>query len=120
MAIDVASLSAQLGKSILASLKTDSAKVKALAVNEGNQLAQALSQIAELLAQGIIDTDEAAIMVQEQKDASEAVLSMLAEISRVAARKSVVKALKGVITIVETAAGVPFLGPLLNIVTARS
>ena len=117
MPFDIASLGLNLGKSILDTLKNDSGKVKALAIKEGETLAQCLAKIAELLANGDIDREEAAIMVGVQKDASEAVLSMLAEISRVSARKAVTKALKGAVTLVDGAAGVPFLGTVLKVLS---
>jgi 1-deoxy-D-xylulose 5-phosphate reductoisomerase len=118
MSLDIASLGSQIGTSILASLKSDSGKVKAMALAEGDKLALALSQIAALLAQRQIDGEEAALLVRVQKDASEAVLASLAEISRVAASKAVLLGLQGVASAVDSASGVPILGPLFVAATA--
>lgn len=118
MSIDIASLGSQIGASILTSLKSDSGKVKAMALAEGDKLALALSQIAGLLAQRQIDGEEAALLVRVQKDASEAVLASLAEISRVAASKAVLLGLQGVAGAVDAASGVPVLAPLFTVATA--
>ncbi len=118
MPLDIARLGSQIGTSILTSLKSDSAKVRAMALAEGDKLALALSQIAGLLAQRQIDGEEAALLVRVQKDASEAVLASLAEISRVAASKAVLLGLRGVAGVVDAASGVPILGPLFVAATA--
>ena len=112
MSLDIASLGSQIGTTILTSLKSDSGKVKAMALAEGEKLALALAQIADLLTQRQIDGEEAALLVRVQKDASEAVLASLAEISRVAASKAVLLGLQGVAGVVDAASGVPILGPL--------
>ena len=112
MLLDIATLGSRIGVSILASLKTDSGKVKAMALAEGDKLALALAKVAELLAQRQIDGEEAALLVRVQKDASEAVLASLAEISRVAASKAVLLGLQGVAGVVDAASGVPILGAL--------
>ena len=118
MPLDIARLGSQIGTSILTSLKSDSAKVRAMALAEGDKLALALSQIAGLLAQRQIDGEEAALLVRVQKDASEAVFASLAEISRVAASKAVLLGLRGVAGVVDAASGVPILGPLFVAATA--
>ena len=118
MPFDIALAGAQIGTSILASLKSDSSKVKAMAMAEGDKLALALAKVAELLAQRQIDGEEAALLVRVQKDASEVVLASLAEISRVAAGKAVMLGLKGVASVVDSASGVPILGPLFAAATA--
>ena len=114
MPLDIASLGSQIGTCILTSLGSDSGKVKAMALAEGDKLALALSQIAGLLAQRQIDGEEAALLVRVQKDASEAVLATLAEISRVAASKAVLLGLQGAAGVVDAASGVPILGPILG------
>lgn len=118
MPFDIAIVGAQIGATILASLKSDSSKVKAMALAEGDKLALALAKIAELLAQRQIDGEEAALLVRVQKDASEAVLASLAEISRVAASKAVMLGLRGVTGLVDKASGVPILGPLFAVAGA--
>ena len=118
MPLDIASLGSQIGTTILTSLKSDSGKVEAMALAEGDKLALALSQIAALLTQRQIDGEEAALLVRVQKDASEAVLASLAEISRVAASKAVLLGLRGVAGVVDAASGVPILGPLFVAATA--
>ena len=118
MSLDIASLGSQIGTSIVASLKSDSGKVRAMALAEGDKLALSLAKVAELLAQREIDGEEAALLVRVQKDASEAVLASLAEISRVAASKAVMLGLKGVAGVVDAASGVPILGPLFAAASA--
>ena len=112
MPFDIAIVGTQIGTTILTSLKSDSGKIKAMALAEGDKLALSLAKIAELLAQRQIDGEEAALLVRVQKDASEAVLASLAEISRVAASKAVMLGLKGVAGVIDAASGVPILGPL--------
>ena len=112
MPLDIAQVGAALGSTILAALKSDSRKVKALALAEGEKLAFSLAKIAELLAQREIDREEAALLVKVQRDASEAVLASLAQISRVAARRAVMGGLKGVADVFDKAVGVPLLGAL--------
>ena len=112
MPFDIAQVGTQIGTTILTSLKNDSGKVKAMALAEGDKLALALAKVAELLAERQIDGEEAALLVRVQKDASEAVLASLAEISRVAASKAVMLGLKGVAAVADAASGVPILGPL--------
>ena len=118
MTLNIASLGSQIGLTILTSLKSDSGKVKAMALAEGDKLALALAKVAQLLAQRQIDGEEAALLVRVQKDASEVVLASLAEISRVAASKAVMLGLQGVAGVVDAASGVPILGPLFAGATA--
>jgi hypothetical protein len=118
MSLDIAKLGTEIGNSILASLNSDSGKIKAMALAEGDKLALALAQIAALLAQRQIDGEEAALLIRVQKDASEAVLASLAEISRVAASRAIILGLQGVAGAVDTASGVPILGPMFVAATA--
>lgn len=118
MSLDFANLGSQIGATILASLGSDSGKVKAMALAEGDKLALALTKVAELLAQRQIDGEEAALLVRVQQDASEVVLASLAEISRVAASKAVRLGLRGVASVVDAASGVPILGALFAGATA--
>ncbi|MEO6716623.1 MAG: hypothetical protein ABIM50_05175 [Novosphingobium sp.] len=112
MSFDIAAVGSQIGTTMLSSLGSDSGKVKALALAEGDKLALSLAKVAQLLAERQIDGEEAALLVRVQKDASEAVLASLAEISRVAASKAVMLGLKVVAGVVDAASGVPILGPL--------
>ena len=118
MSFDIAMVGTQIGTTMLASLKSDSGKVKAMALAEGDKLALALAKVADLLAQRQIDGEDAALLVRVQKDASEVVLASLAEISRVAASRAVLLGLQGVAGVVDTASGVPILGPLFVAATA--
>lgn len=88
MPLDIARIATQLGGTLIGSLRNDSRKVKALAQAEAEQFAAALAKIANLLAAGQIDREEAAILLRIQKDASEAVLASLAEVSRVSAHRA--------------------------------
>ena len=96
MPIDIAKIAAQLAGTLTGSLRTDSSKVKALAKSEAEQLAAALARIAGLLAAGEIDREEAEVLLRIQKDASEAVLASLAEVSRVAAHRALSLGLRDV------------------------
>ncbi len=115
MAFDVAGLTRDLSRVLVASLASDSAKVGALAVAEGEQLALALTRIAGMLGRGEIDAEEAAILARIQRHASEAVLASLAEVSRVAASKAVGSALR---VALEKALGGAALAGLLRDVAA--
>ena len=105
----VASVAAALVKSLVDSFKDDGSKIKAIATTEGKRLAAATASIAKLLAQGQIDIDEAAVMMSIQKDATEATLSLIEGIGRVAASRALKKALKGVVQLVDGAIGVPLI-----------
>ncbi len=98
MQIDFPKLGKELSQALIAALKSDSAKIKALAISEGEQLAFALTRIGGLLARREIDAEEAAILARIQRNASEAVLASLAEVSRVAAGKAIKAAIKSVLT----------------------
>lgn len=95
MPLDIASIASQLGATLIGSLRTDSGKVKELAQGEAEHIAAALARIAALLARGQIDREEAAILLRIQKDASEAVLSSLVEVSRVSAHRALKLGLRG-------------------------
>jgi hypothetical protein len=110
---DIAVIGARLAEVLAATLKNDSSKVKAVALAEAEGLAQALARIAGLLAQGQIDREEAAALIRIQKDASEAVLASLAEISRVAAHRAVELGLKDIAGLVLDSNGASLLGELL-------
>lgn len=115
MTIDTKALGAELAAAMLASLKTDSGKVKALALTEAEALAQALTRIADLLAQGQIDAGEAQVLIRIQKDASEAVLASLAEVSRASAHRALGLALTGAARLLDTVIGVPLAGVALQL-----
>ena len=119
MLFEIEQVGKQLAAAMIASLKTDSAKVARLAEAEGYKLAYSLARIAEMLAQQQIDSDEAQMLARVQQHASEAVLASLAEVSRVAASKAVSQALIGVAAIVDTATGFPILGTLLQVAAYR-
>lgn len=115
MTIDLPALAAPLAQAMLASLGTDSARLKALALAEAEALAFALTRIAGLAASGAVDGEEAKILLGVQRDASEAVLASLAEVSRVSAHRAVAAALRAGL---EQALGQPALGPLLRAATS--
>jgi hypothetical protein len=94
MTLDLPALAAPLGQAMLAALNTDSARLKALALAEGEALTHALARISMLAASGEVDGDEAKILLRIQRDASEAVLSSLAEVSRLSAERAVAAALR--------------------------
>ncbi len=105
MPLDIARIAAQLAGTLAGSLRGDSSKVKALAQAEAGKLAAALAVIASLLAEGQIDRDEAAVLLRIQKDASEAVLASLAEVSRVSAHRALSLGLREVARIAGTMLG---------------
>ena len=108
MPIDIARIAAQLAGTLFGSLHSDISKVKALVRLEAERVAAALAAIAGLLADGQIDSDEAAILLRIQKDASEAVLASLAEVSRVSAHRALSLAL--VVALVQGILPVPDAG----------
>lgn len=89
MPVETVTMASELTASLLISLRDASARVKALAQTEAEQLASSIARIAALLSSGQIDTDEAAMLLRIQRDASEAVLASLAELSRVEANRAV-------------------------------
>ena len=119
MPFDIEQIGGQLALAMIASLKTDSATVAALAKTEGFKFAWSLARIAEMLAAHQIDSAEAKMLAQVQKNASEAVLASLAEVSRVAASEAIAQALVSVIGIVDRAAGFPIVGTLLQVAINR-
>ena len=111
MTIDFRALAAPLAQAMLASLKTDSARLKALALAEAEALAFAITRIAGLAASGAVTGDEAKVLLSVQRDASEAVLASLAEVSRISANKAVGAALREAL---EQTLGQGALAPLLK------
>ena len=112
MMFDIAGIAARLATAMIASFRSDSGKVKALAIAEGESLAHAFARIAGMVAQGQIDTEEAAVLIRIQRDASEAVLTSLSEVSRVAAHKAVGLGIKDIIDQIEHIVGRPLIGEL--------
>ena len=119
MPFNIEQTGAQLALAMIASLKTDSVKVAALAKAEGYKLAWSLARIAEMLGAQQIDTTEAEMLARVQKNASEAVLASLAEVSRIAASKAVSQALAGAAGIIDNATGFPILGTLLQVAAIK-
>src|SRR5258706_4829674 len=113
MTIDFARIGAQLAAATIASLDSDSRKVKAMAETEAANFTQALAEIARLLAEGQIDPEEAAMLARIQKDAGEAVLASLAEVSRVAAHREVGPGLGIIARLVDATHGITLIGNLL-------
>lgn len=112
-AIDFSRVASDMADALLASLKDDGATLKALATGEANKLAQSLATVAGLLASGAIDAEEAGVLVQIQRSASETVLASLQGISAVAARRATDAALGSVVSGVDAAIGAPVVGTLL-------
>lgn len=119
MPVDAKTLGQQLAADMLASLRTDSGKVKALAVAEAEALAHALDRIAGLMAGGQIDAAEAQVLIRIQMDASEAVLASLAEVGRLSAQRAVGQALTGAARLVDAVIGVPLAAVVLQLARAR-
>lgn len=111
MTLNLPALAAPLGEAMLASLKTDSAKLKGLALAEAEALAHALTRIGVLTAAGDIDSNEAMILLRIQRDASEAVLASLAEVSRLSAERAIGAALRQAL---DQTLGKGALAPLLR------
>jgi hypothetical protein len=105
MPIDIARIAAQLAGTLMGSLRSDSSRVKALAQAEAEKFAVALAKIATLHAEGQIDREEAAILLRIQRDASEAVLASLAEVSRVSAHRALSLGLREVARLAGNALG---------------
>ena len=115
MPFDIEQIGQQIAAAIIASLKTDSAKVAALAEAEGHKLAYSFARIGEMLARQQIESGEAEILARVQKNASEAVLASLAEVSRVSAGKAVGAALREALG---QSLGEGALAPLLKAIAA--
>jgi hypothetical protein len=118
MPVDTRTLGQQLAADMLASLRTDSGKVKALAVAEAEALAHALDRIAGLMAGGQIDASEAQVLIRIQMDASEAVLASLAEVGRLSAQRALGQALTGAARLVDAVIGVPLAAVVLQLARA--
>ena len=115
MTIDFRALAAPLAQAMIASLKTDSARLKALALAEAEALAFAITRIAGLAASGAVSGDEAKVLLSVQRNASEAVLASLAEVSRVSAERAVGAALREAL---EQSLGKGALAPVLRAIAA--
>jgi hypothetical protein len=109
MTFDIPQAGMQIAAHMIASLKSDSRKVKALALSEGKHLAYGLARIAELLGSGQINAEEAVMLARVQRKASESTLASLAEISRLSARKAVDLGLKGAISLIDGVIGLPLI-----------
>lgn len=114
MPFDIAKAGSELAAAIIVSLKTDSARVKALALAEAGKIAHAVAAISGLLAAGQINREEAEVLVRIQRDASESVLASIAEVSRVSARRAVGLGLKSIADLVDAGIGFPLAGALLR------
>lgn len=114
MPLETARIAVQLTATLVSSLRSDSNKVKALTRAEAEKVAAALAAIAGLLAEGQIDRDEAAILLRIQKDASEAVLASLAEVSRVSAHRALSLGLREVARFAGNALGATLKTELLT------
>lgn len=114
MKLEIARIATQLGATLIRSLRSDSRKAKALATAEAEKFAAALASIADLLASGQIDRDEAEVLLRIQKDASEAVLASLAEVSRVSAHRALSLGLREVARLTGDALGGTLKAGLLN------
>lgn len=113
MPVDTARIASQLAATLAGSLRSDSSKVRALARAEAEKVAAAIAAIAGLLAEGQIDRDEAAILLRIQKEASEAVLASLAEVSRVSAHRALSLGLREVARLAGAMLGAPLKAELL-------
>ena len=114
MLLDVALIGAGMAKAFVKSLKSDSAQLKALGAAEAEKFAVSLATIARLLTEGQIDQEEAEVLVGIQKSATESVLSSLAGVSAVSARRATKAALKSVVASVDTVIGVPLIAAVLK------
>jgi hypothetical protein len=94
MTPSIAAMATRLAATLVTGLRSNSSKVRALAEAEAASLATALASIASLLGRGLIDPEEAAVLLRIQKDASEAVLASLAEVSRVSAHHALSQGLR--------------------------
>ncbi len=115
MTFNTPQVAMQVAAQIIGSLKTDSSRVKALAVAEGKHLTHGLARIAELWGSGQINGEEAEMLVRVQRDASEATLAALAEISRIAAHRAVLRGLQAITGLVDDVIGVPLIGNALKL-----
>jgi hypothetical protein len=114
MTFNIPQAGMQITAHMIASLNSDSRKVKALALAEGEHLASGLARIAALLGNGQINAAEAAMLVRVQRHASESTLASLAEVSRTSARRAVEIGLKGVIGLIDDVIGMPLIAGVLR------
>jgi hypothetical protein len=109
MMFDIKQVGIQMAAHMIVELKSDKLKVKALAVSEAKHLASSFARIAELHGSGQINSEEATILVQVQRHASESKLASLAEIKRISAQRAVGIGLKSVIGLIDGVIGVPLI-----------
>lgn len=114
MLLNIALIAGGMAKEFLASLKADSAKIKALAADEAQKLAMSLATIGQMLREGDIDQEEAEALVEVQRAATETVFASLEGIGRVAARRATRAGLSSVVEAVDGAIGVPLVGTLIG------
>ena len=114
----ITNLAKGITHAIGASLNSDSSRIKTLALAEGEAMAEALVRIGLLVMREEIDLDEAEVLLRVQRDASEAVLASLAEVSRVAATRALNNALKATIADGGQLAGPSSFAGLLRLLTS--
>jgi hypothetical protein len=105
MALDIGSLASQMLAAALPILKKDAQDAESFAKTEFTKIAQTVASIAEQLAAGQINQQQAGLLLDMQKSASRNVLLCLQGLSLLAVEAAINAALGVIKTAVNTAVG---------------
>jgi hypothetical protein len=105
MALDIRSLASSMLQTALPILKKSAADVESFAKTEFTKIAQTIVSIQELTAAGSIDQQQAALLLDMQKNASRSVLLALEGLALLAVENAINAALGVAKTAVNTALG---------------
>ena len=105
MALDIGSLASQMLAAALPILKKDAQDAESFAKTEFTKIAQTVASIAEQLAAGQINQQQAGLLLDMQKSASRNVLLCLQGLSLLAVEAAINAALGVIKTAVNTVVG---------------
>jgi len=110
MALNVESLASQMLAAALPILKKDAADAESFAKTEFTKIAQTIASIAEQLAAGQINSQQAELLLDMQRSASRNVLLTLQGLALLAVEAAINAALGAIKTAVNTAVGFGLIG----------
>jgi hypothetical protein len=106
MDIDLDALVKEMGKAALPHLKGGAAKAKEFGKAEADKIARTAVMLAEGVAKGTIDKDEAQLILDVQKNASRSVLLAIKGLGIVAVENAVNAAMDVLLKAVKKATGI--------------
>jgi hypothetical protein len=103
--LDIATLLESMGTAAAGVLQSKWPAVRSFATTEFQKIAQTITSIGAQVASGEITTDEAAILLDMQQNASRAVIASLEGMTLIAAEQAVNAALAAIKGVVNSALG---------------